>query len=169
MRRLLVAVSLLALVAPAASAAPRLKPVRAGKFSMRVPVAWKAQTNVGTIALIAASTKPEGGFFTNANVIAGAPRAGAPITQWRTDLVAQLRRAGLVVGKPRSRVVRLPAGRAVEIAFGGSLSGRKLRWLTYAYDAGAKAYILTFTTAASQYARNAPLFRRLSRTVRIRR
>jgi len=168
MRRLLVAVSLLVVVAPA-SAAPGLKPVRAGKFSMRVPTAWKAQTNVGTLALVAASTRPEGGFFTNANVIAGAPRAGAPITEWRSDLVAQLRRAGLVIGKPRSRVVRLPAGRAVEIAFGGSLSGRKLRWLTYAYDAGAKAYILTFTTAASQYARNAPLFRRLSRTVRIRR
>jgi len=166
--RLLVAVSLLVVVAPA-SAATNLKPVRAGTFSMRVPTAWKAQTKVGTLALIAASTRPEGGFFTNANVIAGAPRAGAPITEWRSDLVAQLRRAGLVIGKPRSRVVRLPAGRAVEIAFGGSLSGRKLRWLTYAYDAGAKAYILTFTTAASQYARNAPLFRRLSRTVRIRR
>ena len=168
MRRLLVAVSLLVVVAPA-SAATSLKPVRSGKFSMRVPTAWKARTNVGTLALIAASTRPEGGFFTNANVIAGAPRAGAPITEWRSDLVAQLRRAGLVIGKPRSRVVRLPAGRAVEIAFGGSLSGHKLRWLTYAYDAGAKAYILTFTTAASQYARNAPLFRRLSRTVRIRR
>jgi hypothetical protein len=167
---LLVALLLVALALPASSGtAPRLKTVRSGAFTMGVPVAWKARTNVGAIRVIATAPKPAAGFLTNVNVVTGTPRGSLSVSVWRALIADQLSRLGLGVSSPRTRLVALPGGRALEIRYAGTFAGHKLRWLAYAFDAGRRSFVVTFTTSATAYGGQAALFRSMARSVRIRR
>lgn len=171
MARLVPAVALLALlVLPvSAGAGTPLKTARSGALSMRVPAAWKVTTQTGAVSLVAASRKPEGGFHANVTVVAGQVRGRASMEGWRRQIVAGLRALPTGGGKVTSRIVRLPAGRAVEVSLRGTGQTRNIRWLIYAIDAGRKAYVVTFTAGSRVWSRYGTLFTTLARSVRIRR
>jgi hypothetical protein len=152
-----------------ASAGTPLKTARSGAVSMRVPAAWKLTTQTGSVALVAASRRAEGGFHANVTVVAGQVRGNASVEAWRRQIVSGLRALPTGGGKLTSRIVRLPAGRAVEVSLRGAGPTRNIRFLIYAIDAGRKAYVATFTAGSRVWSRYGALFKTLARSVRIRR
>lgn len=168
MTRMLVVLLLLAVAVSAAAAATPMKTARSGDMSLRVPAAWKVTARRGAIALVATARSPAGGFVPNVTVVAGPVRGNESVEAWRRQITRGL---GAISGgaKTRSRIVRLPAGRAVEISIESSGQGRSPRLLLYAIDAGRKAYVVTFTAGAAAWRRFETLFRVMARSVRVRR
>jgi hypothetical protein len=159
---------LLALTVPAVAAAGTpLKTARSGVVSLQVPAAWKVVSRRGPVPLVAAATRPVAGYHPNVTVVTGTPRGSRSAEAWRRQVVSGLRapRGGTLA----SRVVRLPAGRAVEVSVRGTVGRRGIRWLLYALDTRPRSYVVTFTSGARAWPRYADLFRRLARTVRVRR
>lgn len=169
MIRLALAAAALALaVTSLAWAATPLKTARSGDVSLRVPAAWKVTARRGAIPLVATARRPAGGYVPNVTVVSGPVRGDASVEDWRREITQGL--PALVGGaKPRSRLVRLPAGRAVEVSLTSGRQGKRPRLLLYAIDAGRKAYVVTFTAGASVWGRFDTLFRAMARSVRIRR
>jgi hypothetical protein len=156
-----------ATLAPAASAAPALSTVRVGDFSMSVPSEWQTATRVGTVRLMSASKRQDAGVFTNANVVVTPSASGLPVG-YRSELIAMFRKAGVNVTSLTSRQVRLPGGSAVQLRYDGTMLGKRLSFLAYAFQAHGKAYVVTFTAARAAYARNTALFGAMARSFRIR-
>jgi hypothetical protein len=167
MRILLAALVVVAALAPATSAAPALSTVRVDDFSMGVPAEWRTATRVGTVRLMSAAMRPEAGVFTNANVVVTPSASGLPVG-YRNELIAMFRKAGVLVTSLSSRQVRLPAGNAVRLRYDGTMAGKRLSFLAYAFQAHGKAYVVTFTAARASYASNASLFGAMARSFRIR-
>jgi hypothetical protein len=163
--RLAAALAFLALAA-SAMAATTLKPVHADGFSMSVPSDWQVLKNIGTVKLYATSTKVDGRFRVNANVVVTPPQSGPP-TGWRTAMIKELRKAGISVTSLSTRNVSLPAGTAVELRYRGRMLGRRLQWLAYVFQAPSRTFVVTFTDAERAYPRHAPLFRTMARSFRI--
>ena len=176
MRKLGVPLGLLALALLAAALAPpaharseeAYKTARGPGFSLSVPSSWRTRAGVGPVKLFAAARRREAGVFTNANVVLGAARGQTPLSAWRRRVVGELRASGFVRGTPRARVIRLPAGTAIEVEYRGSVTGHRLHWLAYVIDARARSYVVTFTAAEAAYARHARSFVRMARSFRIR-
>jgi hypothetical protein len=166
MRSRLAAVLALLAIAATASAATALKPVHADGFSMSVPSDWRVLKNIGTVELYAISTRMDGGFRVNANVVVTPSQSGPP-TSWRSAMIRELAKAGIKVTSLSTRNTRLPAGSAVELRYRGTMLGRRLQWLAYVWQGPSRTYVVTFTSGASSYARNAPLFRTMARSFRI--
>lgn len=165
-----IALAALLLVLPtAASAGAPFRSVRSGAVSMLVPSAWRVAKQRGAIQLVAAARTAEAGFRPNVAVVAGQPRGRLSVEAWRRQIMAGL--SGLPSGRTKaaSRILRLPAGPAVEVSVRGATGGRTIRWLIYAIDAGRKAYVVTFTTGGRAWARYAPLFRAMAQSIRISR
>ncbi len=156
-----------ALLAPAASATPALSTVRVDDFSMGVPAEWRTATRVGTVRLMSAATRPDAGVFTNANVVVTPSASGLPVG-YRSELIAMFRKAGVNVTSLSTHQVRLPAGSAVQLRYNGTMLGKRLSFLAYAFQAHGKAYVVTFTAARASYARNASLFGAMAHSFRIR-
>lgn len=170
MPRLGLLAALLALVLPlTAGAGTPLKTARSGAVSLRVPAAWQVTRGSGAISLIAAARVPEGGFHANVTVVAGQVRGRSSLEAWRRQIVAGLRALPTGGGALRSRIVRLRAGRAVEVSLRGAGRMRGVRWLVYAFDAGRKAYVVTFSAGSRAWTRYRALFDGMARSVRIRR
>ncbi|MGZ8695228.1 MAG: hypothetical protein ACXWYS_07295 [Gaiellaceae bacterium] len=167
MRLLMTALLAVAVLAPAASAGPALKTVRVDDFRMGVPSAWRTETRVGTVRLMTAAPRQESGVFTNANVVVTPSASGLPVG-YRAELIRMFRSAGVKVTSLSTRQVRLPAGKAVRLRYNGTMAGRRLSFLAYAFQAHGKAYVVTFTAGRGAYARNTPLFTRMARSFRIR-
>ena len=106
--------------------------------------------------------------FRNQTVVNGPVRGNEKVEAWRRQITQGLGALGGTV-KTRSRIVRLPSGRAVEVSVTGAGKGSTPRLLLYAIDAGRKAYVVTFTAGASAWSRFDALFRTMARSVRIRR
>ena len=164
--RVLTGLAVAAAIAASASAATTLKPVHADGFSLQVPSDWRVLKNIGTVELFAISKSAEGGFRVNVNVVVTPSNSGPP-TGLRSSMIKELGKAGISVTSLSTRSVRLPAGNAVELRYRGTMLGRKLSWLAYVFQARGRAYVVTFTSGASSYARNAPLFRTMARSFRI--
>ena len=168
--RLLAVLALLALpisLATTTSAATTpLRTVRADGFTLRVPTAWRTLKNIGTVELMTIAPQ-RAGFSVNANVVV-TPSAGGLPTGSRSQLIAELRKAGITVTSLAVRTTRLPAGRAVELRYSGTMIGRKLRWLAYVLERRGRTYALTFTATKSSYAKHAPLFATMARSFRLR-
>jgi hypothetical protein len=168
LRPWLVALAVVAAVlAPAAGATSKLKTVRVDDFSMGVPTEWRTATKVGTVRLMSASMRQEAGVFTNANVVVTPSASGLPVG-YRNELIAMFRKAGVNVTSLSSRQVRMPAGSATQLRYDGTMLGKRLSFLAYAYQTQGKAYVVTFTSARASYARNAALFGTMARSFRIR-
>ena len=167
MRPLLAALVAVAVLAPAASATPALSTVRVDDFSMGVPVGWRTETRVGTVRLMSAAARPESGVFTNANVVVTPSASGLPLG-YRAELIAMFRKAGVNVTRLATTQVRLPAGSAVQLRYDGTMAGRRLSFLAYAFQAHGKAYVLTFTAGRGSFAHNRALFGTMARSFRIR-
>ena len=165
-RLVLLPVLLAGAVAVAAAATP-LKTARSGDVSLKVPAAWKVTVRRGVIPLVATARVPVGGYTPNVTVVAGPVRGNESVEVWRRQITQGL--GGLTGGKPTSRIVRLPAGRAVELSIKGGGKGNSPRLLLYAIDAGRKAYVVTYTASASTWRRFEALFRTMARSVRVRR
>ena len=167
MRPHIVAVLAIAAIAASASAgaATTLKPVRADGFSMSVPSDWRVLKNIGTVELYAISTKMDGSFRVNANVVVTPSQSGPP-TSWRSAMLKELRKSGIGVTSLATRNVSLPGGAAVELRYRGTMLGRRLQWLAYVFQA-SRTYVVTFTDTQSAYPRHAPLFRTMARSFRI--
>ena len=167
MRPLLALVVAVAAFAPAAAAGPALSTVRVDDFSMGVPAEWRTATRVGTVRLMSAATRPENGVFTNANVVVTPSASGLPVG-YRNELIAMFRSAGVHVTSLSTGQVRLPAGSAVRLRYNGTMAGRRLSFLAYAFQAHGKAYVVTFTAGRGSFARNSSLFGAMARSFRIR-
>ena len=164
--RLAILLALALIAATSAGAATALKPVRGDGFRMSVPSDWRVLKNVGTVKLYAISTKMDGSFRVNANVVVTPSQSGPP-TSWRSAMVKELARAGIEVTSLSTRNTRLPGGSAVELQYRGTMLGRRLQWLAYVFHAPSRTYVVTFTDAQSAFARHAPLFRTMARSFRI--
>jgi hypothetical protein len=166
-RPLLAALVLVAALAPAASATPQLSTVRVDDFSMGVPSEWRTATKVGTVRLMSAATRQDAGVFTNANVVVTPSASGLPVG-YRNELIAMFRKAGVNVTSLSTSQMTMPAGSAVKLRYNGTMLGKRLSFLAYAFQKNGKAYVVTFTAARSSYARNAALFGAMARIFRIR-
>jgi hypothetical protein len=164
--RLTIVVLAFAAIVASAGAATALKPVHADGFSMSVPSDWRVLKNIGTVELYAISTKMDGSFRVNANVVVTPSQSGFP-TSWRSAMLKELAKAGIKVSSLSTRNVSLPAGSAVELRYRGTMLGRRLQWLAYVFQAPSRTYVVTFTSAQTSYARYAPLFRTMARSFRI--
>ena len=131
------------------SSASALRPVRAGKLTIGIPAGWRTSRPSSTVALVAAPAVQTTGSLTAASVTSGRPPAGTSLQQWKASAVAALRSARLPLSRAAARIVRLPGGRAVELAFTGRLGSTRVRWLTYAFASGPKAYVVIFMSDAS--------------------
>jgi hypothetical protein len=167
MRPLVAALMAVAVLAPVASAGPALSTVRVDDFSMGVPVAWRTETRVGTVRLMTAAPRQESGVYTNANVVVTPSAGGLPVG-YRAEMIKMFRSAGVNVTSLSTSQARLPAGSAVKIRYNGTMAGRRLSFLAYAFQAHGKAYVVTFTSGRNSFARNAPLFASMARSFRIR-
>jgi hypothetical protein len=166
MRRRLALVLAFLAIAASASAATALKPVHADGFSLSVPSDWRVLKNIGTVELYAISTKADGSFRVNANVVVTPSQSGFP-TGWRSAMLRELRKSGISVTSLSTRNVSLPAGSAVELRYRGRMLGQRLQWLAYVFQAPSRTFVVTFTDAERSYPRHAPLFRTMARTFRI--
>ncbi len=168
MRLALVGIAALLIAAAPAGAAPApLRPVRAAGFSIGVPVGWQTIRDVGSLKLMAVVAGADGGFRTNFNVVVTESPAGS-IEGMRRELRRELPKTGIRVSSLTTRVVWLPAGRALEVRYRGTMLGRRLAWLAYVLEARGRAYVLTFTASQSRSARYAPTFRAIARSFRLR-
>jgi hypothetical protein len=167
MRPLVAALVAVAVLAPVASAGPALSTVRVDDFSMGVPVGWRTETRVGTVRLMSAAPRQESGVFTNANVVVTPSASGLPVG-YRAELIKMFRSAGVNVTSLSSSQVRLPAGSAVKLRYNGTMAGRRLSFLAYAFQTHGKAYVVTFTASRTSFARNASLFAAMAHSFRIR-
>jgi hypothetical protein len=165
-RRIVAALAVVFAIAAPISTATSLKPVHVSGFSLRVPSDWRVLKNVGTVKMFAISKQAQGGFRANVNVVV-TPAAGAPPTGIRSALLREFQKAGIKVTSLSTRNVRLPAGRAIELRYQGTMIGRKLRWLAYVVNAHGRAYVVTFTSGRASYARIAPLFHTIAKSFRI--
>jgi hypothetical protein len=164
--RVLAGLAVAAAIATSASAATTLKPVHAEGFTLQVPRDWRVLKNIGTVELFAISRFAEGGFRVNVNVVVTPSNSGPP-TGLRSSMIKELSKAGISVTSLSTRTVRLPAGSAVELRYRGTMLGPKLSWLAYVIHAHGRAYVVTFTSGASSYARHAALFGTMARSFRI--
>jgi hypothetical protein len=164
--RVFAALAVTAAVAASTATAADLKTVHVSGFSLQVPTEWRVLKNIGTVKLFAISKTANEGFRVNVNVIV-TPSNSAPPTGIRSKMIMELRKAGISVSSLSTRNVRLPAGKAIELRYRGTMLGRKLSWLAYVIDAGGRSYVVTFTSGQGTYARYAPLFGTMARSFRL--
>jgi hypothetical protein len=156
------------LLVPGANAEPaKLRAVRAPGFTVGVPTGWQTLKNVGSLKLMAVAALPEGGFRPNLNVVVTESPAGS-IEGMRRELQRELPKTGIRLTSLATRPVRLPAGRALEVRYRGTMVGKKLTWLAFILEARGRSHVLTFTSAQRTATRHAPLFRRMARSFRLR-
>jgi hypothetical protein len=164
--RWLVAVLVAAAIGvPIAYARPALRTVRADDVSLGVPAGWRSVTRHGQAQLVAAAPRREDGVYTNANVVVIAG-ANGPVKI--ADLIAGIRSQGIEIGGLATTSVRLPAGRALRVRYGGFYRGYHLSCLAYVVQTRGKAYVLTFASSRSAYARHAAVFVSMARSLRLR-
>ncbi len=166
-RLLLAGLAALLFVPGAGAETTKLKPVRASGFSIGVPAEWQTLKNVGSLKLMAIAALPDAGFRPNLNVVITESPAGS-IEGMRRELRRELPKTGIKLTSLTSRPVRLPAGRALEVRYRGTMVGRKLAWLAFILEARGRSHVLTFTASQRSATRYTPLFRQMARTFRLR-
>jgi predicted enzyme related to lactoylglutathione lyase len=117
-------------------------------FSLSVPTTW-TRANTGTLSVFAASTRAKSGYVTHMDVEKVRGRGSLSLTAWADALAASARLRG-AVGTVAQRVVSLPGGNAVYLAFAAKdTKGRLAELVEYFFDAGATAYGMGFETLSS--------------------
>lgn len=165
---MLAGLAALLLVPGGAAAEPTpLRPVKATGFQIAVPTEWQTLKNVGSLKLMAIAALPDAGFRPNLNVVITESPAGS-LEGIRRELRRELPKTGIKLTSLTSRPMLLPAGRAVEVRYRGTMIGRKLAWLAFILEARGRSHVLTFTSSQRSADRYAPLFRRMARTFRLR-
>jgi len=155
----------LALAATATAAGSTTKPVRAGHVSLRLPASWQVRRNVGPLLFVAIAPAAAGGKRTNVTVAEGPRNPRETLRTWRQKLVRGL--SALPDGlRVRTRFVRLPGGRAVEVTATGG-AGLTPQALMYGIQTDERAVVLVFTSSASAWRQRAPQLRAIARTLRI--
>jgi hypothetical protein len=138
-----------------------------GTFSIAVPKSWREVSARDTVLLFAArDSVARDGFHANVNVIAASGRAGRTMSQWAADLAKQ--DSSLASGQVRTAIVNEPAGQAVVLTFvAKTKSGKWLSFRQYGFDAGAQAYVVTFTATSKTAALYAKQFSSAAASFRV--
>jgi hypothetical protein len=129
---------------------------RGNGFSLTVPRTWQSFVPQDSVVTFQYRNPAH---TATVNVLQSSGPAGRSLTQWEADLRAQMRKA---FGSPvAASIVTLPAGKAVELRQTISVKGKTVSVVQYDVVAGSTAFDVTFTSAPSAYATNAPTFARM--------
>jgi hypothetical protein len=116
-------------------------------FSLSMPTSW-TKTSSGQSSF-AATIRSKSGYVTRMGVSKVQGRGARSLTEWATALASSARAAG-AVGTVAQRVVNLPGGNAVYLAFAAKdRQGRLVELVDYFFDAGSAAYGMGFVTLTS--------------------
>jgi hypothetical protein len=135
--------------------------VEAEGFSIGVPKGWEVvdQSADSPLLLEAVALVAEQGFFSNMNVVAGAPRGSLSMVQWAAALRAEVATLSIVGGTLTSKIVKLKAGNAVRLTYRlKTADGRQVSITQFAIDGKEAAYVLTYTSATTLAGKYASLF-----------
>jgi hypothetical protein len=139
-----------------------LQTVAGTGFSIGVPSGWKQQTLKDSVVAFAYANPA---IQANVNEITSSGRSGRTMSQWAADLKKEL--VSAVGVTPSVSFVTLRAGKAVRLTVTQTVNGAKLSQVQYAVDAGATAYVFTFTASAAQFAADQPTFAKIIASLRL--
>jgi len=100
--------------------------------------------------------KAQGGAHVSLGIVRTTGRHGLGYNSWARALAAQAKR--VASGSVSTRVVHLPNRISVLVTYRVKVAGRSLLVRRYAFDAGGRAYVLTFASSASAGQRYAKPF-----------
>jgi len=133
-------------------------------FSLTVPTTW-TRTGSGQSGFTA-TLRAKSGYVSHMDVEKVRGRGARSLTDWASAL-ASVVRAGGAVGTVAQRVVALPGGNAVYLAFAAKgPKGQLTEYVDYFFDAGSTAYALGFETQPSLASAYAQAFTRIAQSLR---
>ncbi|HEY2372013.1 MAG TPA: hypothetical protein VGH82_05660 [Gaiellaceae bacterium] len=133
-------------------------------FSLSVPTTW-TKTSSGQSSFVA-TTRSKSGYVTRMSVSKVQGRGARSLTEWASALAASARAAG-AVGTVAQRVVSLPGGNAVYLAFAAkNQQGKLVEVVYYFVDAGSAAYGMGFVTLTSLVPSYQAMFTKIAQSFR---
>jgi hypothetical protein len=129
-------------------------------FSLSVPATWTRTSSSQSVF------SAKSGSATTLGVAKVLGRGSLSLTAWANALAASARASG-AVGTVAQRVVSLPGGNAVYLAFAGkNTKGKLTEYIDYFFDAGSVAYGMGFETQPSLASTYAPTFAKIAQSFR---
>jgi hypothetical protein len=133
-------------------------------FSLSVPTTWTRTS--ASQSVFSATLRAKSGYVTTLGVGKVLGRGSLSLAAWANALAASARRGG-AVGTIAQRVLSLPGGNAVYLAFAGKDSKGKLtEYVDYFFDAGAVAYGMGFETQPSLASTYSSTFTKIAKSFR---
>jgi hypothetical protein len=122
------------------------------------------------VRLMAFDPATAGGFVSNVNVVVTPIPSGVSFAAYLQATKSELIRVPGLIGTPSARAVTLPAGRAVRthLRAGVVVSGRNVVGdiNQFAFLRNGRSIVVTFTTAAANARKAAPVVTRASKSIR---
>ena len=133
-------------------------------FSLSVPTTW-TRTSTGQSVFLA-TIHAKSGYVTHMDVEKVRGRGSLSLAAWANALAATAR-AGGAVGTIAQRVLALPGGNAVYLAFAAKdAKGKLTEYVDYFFDAGKVAYGMGFETLTSLIPAYGPTFTKIAQSFR---
>jgi hypothetical protein len=132
-------------------------------FSLSIPTSWTRTSS--SQSSFAATVRAKSGYVTHMGVAKVKGRGSAGLAEWASELAANARAAG-AVGTIAQRVVTLPGGNAVYLAFAARVKGQLVELVDYFFDAGKAAYGMGFVTLTSLVPTYEATFTKIARSFR---
>jgi hypothetical protein len=128
-----------------------------GSYTLGLPKSWREFDTNGTGYLfMAVDPAMTNGVHASAGVSRITGRGRLTLAQWSQAIAAQIRKTEATwVG---TAIVHEPSGAAARFTYQATSSGKHLTVVQYAFDSGARPYLLTFASTTSVSSRYAKVF-----------